>query len=129
MNWQSTPLLLPLVAVACLVLGALGGALLRPRRRHASTAAPDGELALQKAFLGHLFEASSEAIVLLDNQDRVVEANAEFIRLFGYPAEAIAGRPINELIVPEELREEGDMLTRQVTSGGRFSVETLRRRR
>ncbi|HEX2189285.1 MAG TPA: PAS domain S-box protein [Longimicrobiaceae bacterium] len=99
------------------------------RCREAGMRETEHDLRLQRVQLDELFETAPEAIVLLDVEERVVRANGEFLRAFGYRAEEVAGRPINELIVPPELREEAERVTRAVTSGRSVSLETVRRRR
>jgi PAS domain S-box-containing protein len=89
----------------------------------------EGALSLQRAYLDQLFEASPEAIALLDAGDRVVDVNGEFTRMFGYTAKEATGRPINDLIVPPELRAQGDEMTAQVMTGQPVGVETVRARR
>ncbi len=107
----------------------------RPERtrglRAGAGSAPDAERALvvERAYFEQLFEVAPEAIVVLDRDDRVVRANSEFTRLFGYSREEAVGRPINELIVPPELQAEGSRLTAEVAQGGRVAVETVRRRK
>ena len=94
-------------------------------------AAQEAEQALtvERAYLEQLFEASPEAIVVLDSEDRVVRANGEFTSLFGYTRDEYLNRPINELIVPADLKEEGRRLTGEVTRGGDVAVETVRQRK
>jgi PAS domain S-box-containing protein len=89
----------------------------------------EGALTLQRAYLGQLFEASPEAIALLDGQDRVMDVNGEFTRMFGYTAADAKGKPINSLIVPGWLSGEGDELTQQVMSGVRVGMDTTRAHR
>ncbi|HEX2093513.1 MAG TPA: ATP-binding protein [Longimicrobiaceae bacterium] len=110
-------------------LAATAGAEIGWRWQEVAMRETERVLRLQRAHLEELFEGAPEGIVLLDPEDRVVRANGEFIRLFGYALEEMAGRPINELILPDELREEGMALTRAVTSGRPVSAETVRRRR
>lgn len=76
----------------------------------------------------YLFEHAPLPIALLDREDRVVTTNAEFIRVFGYEREEAAGRPINDLVVPPELLEEGLELTGRV-AGGESIYRISRRRR
>jgi PAS domain S-box-containing protein len=86
-------------------------------------------LKVQKATLENLIENLPEAIALLDQDDRVVRINREFTRLFGYaPGEAV-GRPINDLIVPPQLIEEGVHFYRAITDGSTVDAETIRRRK
>ena len=89
----------------------------------------EGALKLQRAYLGQLFEASPEAIALLDGDDRVIDVNGEFTRMFGHTAAEAKGSPINALIVPPSQRAEGDQLTARVVSGQRVEMETTRVRR
>jgi PAS domain S-box-containing protein len=91
-------------------------------RKHA-----EEELKVQQAYLDQLFENAPEGIVLLDTDDRVLRVNGEFTRMFGYtPADAI-NRPINELVVPDDRRDEGWELTYKLTHGQGVHTETVRR--
>jgi PAS domain S-box-containing protein len=91
-------------------------------RKHA-----EEELKVQQAYLDQLFENAPEGIVLLDTDDRVMRVNGEFTRMFGYtPADAI-NRPINELVVPDDRRDEGWELTYKLTHGQGVHTETVRR--
>ena len=49
--------------------------------------------------------------------------------MFGYEAEEVLQRPINDLIVPEALVESARDYTNQLKHGGRVEVETVRRRK
>jgi PAS domain S-box-containing protein len=87
------------------------------------------ELRRQRAYFARLFENAPEAIVLLDEADRVQRVNEEFSRLFGYePCEAI-GSEINDLVVPEDARAEASSLTQRAARGERVGTETVRRRK
>jgi PAS domain S-box-containing protein len=109
-------------------LAAAAAAEVEWRRRAAGMRETERDLRVQRVHLDELFETSPEAIVLLDVEERVVRGNAEFLRTFGYRAEEIVGRPINELIVPPDLIDEAERVTRSVTSGRPVSLETTRRR-
>ena len=85
------------------------------------------ELAAQKAQLDQLFEQAPEAIVLLDVEDRVLRINAEFTRIFGYIPHEAVGRPINDLIAPEELQAEAEEYTNRIIHGKTVNAETIRR--
>jgi PAS domain S-box-containing protein len=85
------------------------------------------KLHVQQAFLEGLFESAPEGVVILDAEDRVVRINSEFTRVFGYAPEEALGRPLNDLIVPDELRTEGVALDGGVRRGERVMVETVRR--
>lgn len=85
------------------------------------------DLKIQKAYLEQLFALSPEAIVLIDNEDRVMRVNSEFTNVFGYSAEEAVGRSLDETIIPRELSEEGAGLKKQLVSGNRISTETKRK--
>jgi PAS domain S-box-containing protein len=103
---------------------------LRTRRR-SGTSDPkhQKELEIQRAFLDQLFENSPEAIALLDPHDRVVRVNTAFTRMFGYTGPEAAGRPINDLLVPDDLRGEAQALSDKVERGQQVSKESVRRRK
>ena len=86
-------------------------------------------LKVQKANLENLIESLPEAIALLDQEDRVVRINREFTRLFGYTPEEAVARPINDLIVPLQLSDEGAKFYRAITDGRTVDAETIRCRK
>src|SRR5438445_2730818 len=86
------------------------------------------ELSAQKAHLDELFMRVPEAIVLVD-AGRVVRANPEFTRIFGYAESEVLGRSLNDLIVPEELRAEAREIIRGGSKRGSLSFETVRTRK
>jgi PAS domain S-box-containing protein len=81
----------------------------------------------QEAILGVLLARVPEAIVLLDTDDRVLQVNQEFTKIFGYAQEEACGRLINELVVPEELSAEAGEYTRRGLRGENVDVETVRK--
>ncbi|UCE17893.1 MAG: PAS domain S-box protein [Gemmatimonadota bacterium] len=86
-------------------------------------------LRLEKAYLEQLFESAQEAIVMADNNGRIMRLNSEFVRLFGYEREEAIGRSIDDLIAPENLRDEAVSITDKVTHGQNVAIESLRRRK
>ncbi len=89
----------------------------------------DGELRTEKAYLEELFESSPQATVLVDNDSRILRANSEFTKLFGYTKAEAIGRALDELVAPEDLLGEAQGITRQVAAGERIAHETVRRRK
>jgi Amt family ammonium transporter len=77
-------------------------------------------------FLEELFDTASEAMVITQG-DRILCANREFVRIFGYPIEACMGSNLFDLIVPEGRMHETEMLLHMVEAEGRASIETVRR--
>src|SRR4029077_16973907 len=74
-----------------------------------------GELIRQEALLDKLFATVPEAIVVLDTDDSILRVNLEFTRIFGSSEEEALGRPLYELIVPEELWAEPGESTHRST--------------
>ncbi len=83
----------------------------------------------EKVFFESLFDAVPFGIVLLDKDDKVLECNQAFSRLFLYERNEAVGNMINDLIVPTDLWETGTTLTKAVAQGKPIYSETKRRRR
>jgi PAS domain S-box-containing protein len=86
-------------------------------------------LRIQKTYLEILFNSAPEAIVLHDNEDRVVNVNEEFVRMFGYSRDEAIGKPINELVAPDSRRDEASHFSNAVIHGARVEAESQRRRK
>ena len=84
-------------------------------------------LTRQRAFFLQLFEGSSQAIVALDKKRRIIQVNKGFEQLFGYLGEDIQGRFMIDLIVPDDRREEVEIISRTVLGGNLVKKETQRR--
>jgi PAS domain S-box-containing protein len=80
----------------------------------------------QKILFEQLFLADPNALVVLDRDDRVVELNPAFTKLFGYTIDEAKGKRINDLIVPSTLKKEGQQLTNKVAHDEPISKETKR---
>ncbi len=87
------------------------------------------ELALQKEYFEQLFENSPESIAIIDAADRIVRVNQNFTRLFGYTFAEAQGSYINDLVVPDELREEGIEISSSVLNNRVVEKDTFRRRK
>jgi len=83
----------------------------------------------EQAYLKQLVETAAEGIIALDENGLVSRVNGEFLRMFGYKAGEVIGRPIDDLIVPADLRDEGKQLNRISTGGRRFEKESIRQRK
>ena len=86
-------------------------------------------LALEKASLEQLFESAPDALVLVDNDSRILRVNSHFTRLFGYTAEEVRGLSVDDILAPENLQVEAATITQQAAGGARVSMETVRRRK
>jgi PAS domain S-box-containing protein len=59
----------------------------------------------------------------------VVGINNEFTRMFGYEAEEVLERPLDDFIVPEAHKESSREYINELRQGGRVEVESVRRRK
>lgn len=101
-----------------------------------------GSLGTEELSLGSFFEATSDAVVLLDLEGKVRYWNLGAERMFGWPREEVLGQGI-EWIVPADLQEDGEPawieatvvregsldnhLTRRVTRSGEVRTVSLTR--
>jgi len=87
------------------------------------------EILLQKSYFQQLFESSPEGIVILNNQDRIVNVNKGFERMFQFSAEEVKNKNLNTLIVPESLLEQATQMSLFVLKGEVIQRETVRKRK
>jgi PAS domain S-box-containing protein len=87
------------------------------------------ELYRQKEQLDRLFELSPNAVILADQNFQTLRVNQEFTRMFGYSPEDAVGRPLIELVVPEEFRADTRKNMALVLSGERLNLESVRQRK
>ncbi|MCK7540645.1 MAG: PAS domain S-box protein [Marinilabiliales bacterium] len=85
------------------------------------------KLSNEKAMLEHLIDAAPEAIVLTDFDGRIMRINRGFTKLFGYEPEEADNRMIDDLVVPDELREEAIKIDEEALANGTGALETIRR--
>jgi PAS domain S-box-containing protein len=86
-------------------------------------------LNLQRAYFQQLFDTSPDAIIMMDTNDRTIQINKGFERLFGYSNEEAKGRSLIELIVPEEDAKEASKALKRIQSGEIVRKERVRRRK
>lgn len=60
-------------------------------------------MAIPDRYLRPILDAAPDALVVIDADGRIVDANAQTERLFGYSRQELTGRPI-EILIPERLR-------------------------
>jgi PAS domain S-box-containing protein len=90
--------------------------------------------AMEKALLQsqqkfeQLFMSNPEAAVYVDPSERVLNVNPRFTELFGYSADEVNGRFLDDFVVPEDRKKEALMLA-QKGKEGYFYYETYRKNR
>ena len=80
-----------------------------------------------QAYFQQLFDESTEAIALLDNKSNIIKVNKSFEEVFGYQADEIKGKNIDDLITPEEKLDEGIRYTKKNIAGQEVKLETIRK--
>ena len=109
-----------------------GSGLTRPEGTHLS---PPGmgphkkELREEEVYFEQLFEDAQEGIVIADRQGRLLRANSEFRKIFGFETDEIIGQIIDNLIVPASQKSAAVSITRKVVNGEKVSFETVRQRK
>ena len=86
----------------------------------------ESELIRQKEFFESLVLNSPTAIVVLDNQEKIISCNPAFETLFGYKRDEILGIIIDALITTDETRLEAREYSQQVRNK---TVHALGKRR
>ncbi|MEA1993928.1 MAG: PAS domain S-box protein [Euryarchaeota archaeon] len=75
-----------------------------------------------------LFNSSPEAVLYVDKDFETLDMNPKFEKLFGYSIDEIKGKDINEFIIPEDRKDEGQKLDKKSKKGYTF-YETVRKRK
>ncbi len=81
------------------------------------------ELKMQKKYYESLFESSSSAIVLLNNEMRVVQVNAMFTKIFGFEKDEAKSKMLSQLIIPEKAQKEFSGIFDRTLKCGHLSEE------
>ncbi|MBI4520660.1 MAG: PAS domain S-box protein, partial [Gemmatimonadetes bacterium] len=118
-----TELAPPVIGVlAILALFLLGR--ISARQRHV-----EQRLEVQKAYLEDLLESSTDAIVLVNREARVLRVNSAFTELFGFGSREVVGEALDEMVTfPDQLRW-ARAVTRRMVAGEPMEVESIRRRK
>jgi PAS domain S-box-containing protein len=90
----------------------------------------EAETQRQKRFFETLVEASPVAIVTLDLDSKVASCNPAFESLYGYSRDETIGYNLDDLLLPENVYQDGISLTNQVvTEGSKIHAFGLRKRK
>lgn len=74
-----------------------------------------------------LFENVPDGVVIVRKDGTVVNCNSQFNVMFGYSKSEVVGKKIDNLIVPESLKDEPPRLRELVSSQNTLRVETIRK--
>jgi len=82
----------------------------------------------QKQYFESLISNSPVAIVVLDNNERIVSSNPAFERLYGYSSKEILGADLDSLITTDETREEASRYSQQVMTEAVHAISKRKRK-
>jgi PAS domain S-box-containing protein len=92
---------------------------------------PDGDGAgavsprFEAGLYRELFHATSDALLVLDEDGTIVDANPAAARMHGRPAETMLGLNRRALVDPDRYVPEAELLRRCAENGGRYTSESL----
>ena len=89
----------------------------------------ESELLLQKARFQQLFENTPMGILMIDEHDRIIDANKKFESMFQFANGELRGQNVNRTIVPETRQAESIALSSRTFQGLTVSEETVRQRK
>ena len=118
-NLFSISLTLLLMSAAGLIVGSMVSEQYRQAR----------DLRDQTVYLNSLVENSPQPIVFLDLDRKMRVCNDAFLRMYQFTREDMAATPVDKLIWPPEMEEQGNKMFADAASGRTVRVTTRRRRK
>ena len=98
-------------------------------QRHQPELPRDTQSQLQAASADLFLNAAAHGIVILHLDGTVLRANPAFAQIFGYTLEELAGRHLDEMIVPAEKIVESREFRKAALLGPHATISTQRRHR
>ncbi len=87
----------------------------------------ENQIIREKAFLEHLYNSTPVAIVITSPSGHVSMINREFTNLFGFTLEEAVNKSINDLVVPDNYKEEAQRVDHLVTVNQKEVRQTIRK--
>lgn len=87
----------------------------------------EDQIIREKAFLEHLIDSTPEAIVITDIHGNISLINKEFTNLFGYTSEEAINQNIDDLVVPDEKKNEAIGIEILSSQNKKIISETIRK--
>ncbi len=72
-------------------------------------------------------ETSIDAIIVLDEDDRILSVNPAVESIFGYQVENLLNKPMAEILMPLELRHVHHLILKNLVKTGKSSLQKMRR--
>jgi len=87
----------------------------------------ENQIIREKAFLEHLYNSTPAAIAITSPSGIISMINREFTNLFGYTLEEAVNNNINDLVVPDDLKEEATRIDSLASLNQKEVRQTLRK--
>jgi PAS domain S-box-containing protein len=87
----------------------------------------EAQIKREKAFLEHLYNYTPAAIAITSSSGLISMVNREFTTLFGFTVEESINKSINDLVVPEDLKEEAVLIDRLAAINNKEVRQTVRK--
>jgi PAS domain S-box-containing protein len=87
----------------------------------------DNQIKREKAFLEHLYNSTPAAIAITSTTGIISMINREFTNLFGFTSDEAVNSNINDLVVPDELKEEAINIDHLASMNQKEVRQTLRK--
>src|SRR5664279_1144581 len=87
----------------------------------------ENQIIREKAFLENLYNSTPAAIVITNPSGTISMINREFTDLFGFTMEEAVNKNINDLVVPDDLKEEAIKINNLASITKKEVIQTIRR--
>jgi PAS domain S-box-containing protein len=87
----------------------------------------ENQIIREKAFLEHLYNSTPAAIVITNTSGIISMVNREFTALFGFTMEEAVNKNINELVVPDDFKDEAIKIDRLASINKKEVRQTIRK--
>lgn len=87
----------------------------------------ENQIIREKAFLENLYNSTPVAIAITHPSGIVTMINREFTKLFGYTLEEAVNKNINDLVVPDDLKEEALRIDKLASLNQKEVRQTIRK--
>ena len=87
------------------------------------------QIVKEKLHLETLIQSAPESIVQTTGEGIIERINYEFTKEFGYTEEECIGKNIDDLIIPEDLKDDGSTFTKRAYKNETIKVETYRKKK
>ncbi len=87
----------------------------------------ENQIKREKAFLEHLIDSTPAAIAITSPSGKISMVNREFTNLFGYSSDEAADKNIDDLVVPDDLKEEAIHIDNLATNNKQEIRQTIRK--